>query len=82
MKALAEEIASKDTDFFRLGEISWDKFEDGFPNLFIKNVDDLRGQNCVFLASFLDHKELLAQLSGKNWLMRVFFSSKIKRFHW
>jgi hypothetical protein len=65
MKAVAEQMIELDPTRLRLGQMSWDKFEDGFPNLFIKDVDKLRGQNAVFLGSFLNQHELLAQLSGK-----------------
>lgn len=46
------------------GDISWDTFEDGFPNLMIKNVESFRGKDVIFLADFLDLKDLFAQLAG------------------
>ena len=73
---LAEDILKEHPMFLRKGEISWGKFEDGmlvtigtnlvlgFPNLFIQNVEQIRGRDVTFLASFLNHAELLANLSG------------------
>ena len=49
-----------------LGSIKWDRFEDGFPNLFICNVEDLRGRDVIFLADFLHHGSLFDQLSGNR----------------
>jgi len=43
---LAEEIVTCDSsakDFVALGKIQWKKFEDGFPNLMINNVENVRG---------------------------------------
>jgi len=60
---LAEEIRNISPNNFKKGEISWAKFEDGFPNLFIKDIEAVRGRDCVILASFLDPKEMLSQLS-------------------
>lgn len=34
----------------------------GFPNLMIQNVEHIRGRDVIFLASFLNHSELLAQV--------------------
>jgi hypothetical protein len=46
------------------GNIQWKTFEDGFPNLMIDNVENVRGRDVVFLADFLNHAEMFAQLSG------------------
>lgn len=72
--SLTEEIIKERPDLIKRGEISWDKFEDGkqeerfltlgFPNLFIKDVELIRGRDVVFVASLLQHDELLAQISG------------------
>jgi len=61
--SLAQQIAEQRPAFIKRGEISWGKFEDGFPNLFIKNIESIRGRDVMFLASFLNHHELLAQIS-------------------
>jgi len=61
--ALADSILKENPKFIRKGDISWGKFEDGFPNLFIKNVESIRGRDVIFLTSFLNHLELLSQIS-------------------
>jgi len=60
---LADQICELYPKHVKKGVISWGKFEDGFPNLFIKNVESVRGRDVAFLASFLNHAQLLAQLS-------------------
>eukprot|EP01087_Luapelamoeba_hula_P011695 TRINITY_DN3213_c0_g1_i2.p1 TRINITY_DN3213_c0_g1~~TRINITY_DN3213_c0_g1_i2.p1 ORF type:complete len:306 (-),score=29.08 TRINITY_DN3213_c0_g1_i2:100-1017(-) len=49
--------------FIRFGHISWQTFEDGFPNVFINNVDSIRGVNVIFMVSLLNQQTLLAKLS-------------------
>jgi hypothetical protein len=51
-------------DDMAAGNIQWKSFEDGFPNLMIENVENVRGRDIVFLADFLNHVEMFAQLSG------------------
>lgn len=65
MKSVAEEMLSKEdvSEYISLGSINWDTFEDGFPNIFINHVEMIRGRDVVFLASFLKHDLLLAQLA-------------------
>uniref|UniRef100_A0A0G4HPE7 Ribose-phosphate pyrophosphokinase N-terminal domain-containing protein n=1 Tax=Chromera velia CCMP2878 TaxID=1169474 RepID=A0A0G4HPE7_9ALVE len=54
---LAAEIVKRDPETFLLGKITWDKFEDGFPNFTIHRWStDLRNRHVVFLASFLLEK--------------------------
>jgi len=60
---LAADVIKENPKFIHKGEISWGKFEDGFPNLFIQNVEQCRGRDVIFMASFLNHMELLSQLS-------------------
>jgi hypothetical protein len=79
--SVADDILKEFPKFMKKGEISWGKFEDGklqfpafvivlgFPNLFIKNVESIRLRDVVFVASFLDHVELLSQLSGTHSLL-------------
>lgn len=38
-------------------------FDDGFPNLFIKNAHDIRGQHVAFLGSFSSPSVIFEQLS-------------------
>jgi hypothetical protein len=35
-----------------LGSITWKKFPDGFPNIFVHDVESIKGCHVVFLASF------------------------------
>lgn len=44
-------------------DISWAEFEDGFPNLLINNVEKIHGRDVVFLADFLNLRELFTQIS-------------------
>lgn len=41
----------------------------GFPNLFIQNVEQIRGRDVVFVVSFLNHDALLANLSGQDYVV-------------
>lgn len=63
MEAMAKALVDRYSGGMRLGEISWKTFEDGFPNIMIESIADVRGNNVVFLASWLDHNDLLPQLS-------------------
>eukprot|EP00126_Sphaerothecum_destruens_P015864 Sdes_comp9933_c0_seq1m1481 len=45
-------------DYFR-----WEKFSDGFPNLFIDNVQELAGRDVIFIASFHSPELIFEQLS-------------------
>ncbi len=45
------------------GEISWQNFRDGFPDLRIHNAGRLRNRNVVFLASFDEPADIFRQLS-------------------
>lgn len=49
-------------EYVKPGEISWKRFEDGFPNLFIEDVNQIRGKHVAFIVGFLDHQMLLSQL--------------------
>lgn len=76
----AEELRKEQTDlgesptYIEHGAITWGKFEviecvhvickDGMPNLFIQNVESIRGRDVVFLVSFLNPHELLSQFAG------------------
>ena len=49
-RTLAKEIMSLpgSSDFIAMGKIEWKKFEDGFPNLMINDVENIRGM-CLFV---------------------------------
>jgi hypothetical protein len=69
---LAQSIVNEDPKLFVKGSISWGKFEDGFPNIFIEGVKSIVGKHVIFVVSFLNHMELLSQLSG-NFLIYLYF---------
>lgn len=50
-------------------------FADGFPNLFINNAQDIRGQHVAFLASFSSPAVIFEQLSVIFALPRLFVAS-------
>ncbi|KAG9149959.1 hypothetical protein Leryth_010022 [Lithospermum erythrorhizon] len=50
-------------------------FADGFPNLFINNAHDIRGQHVAFLASFSSPAVIFEQLSVIFALPRLFVAS-------
>jgi len=76
-KTLANEIGEPDSELIKLGEITWGKFEDGMPNLFIHNVESIRGRDVVFLVSFLNPNEFLSQFSVLYSLPRYLVRSLI-----
>ncbi|KAA0034283.1 ribose-phosphate pyrophosphokinase 4-like [Cucumis melo var. makuwa] len=73
-KTLAEKIADE-SDGIDLRSISWRKFEDGFPNIFIPNAQGIRGQHVAFLASFSSPSVIFEQLSVIYALPKLFVSS-------
>lgn len=62
MTDLAQRVAAA-SPAIELGEVDWRRFEDGFPNLLIKNVETLRGRHVAFLAAFDSPATVLEQLS-------------------
>ncbi|KAL2484508.1 Ribose-phosphate pyrophosphokinase 3 [Abeliophyllum distichum] len=74
MKDIAERIAAE-SDAIELRSITWRKFEDGFPNLFISNAHGIRGQHVAFLASFSSPGVIFEQLSVIYALPKLFVSS-------
>ncbi|CAN1351814.1 Ribose-phosphate pyrophosphokinase 4 [Linum perenne] len=50
-------------------------FQDGFPNLYINNAHDIRGQHVAFLASFSSPSVIFEQLSVIYALPRLFVAS-------
>lgn len=55
--------------------ILYRSFDDGFPNLFIKNAHDIRGQHVAFLASFSSTAVIFEQLSVIYALPMLFVAS-------
>jgi ribose-phosphate pyrophosphokinase len=52
MKTIAEQIAKLYPTKIQLGEIRWNRFADGFPDLFIEKSSEIKWYHVVFLASF------------------------------
>ncbi|XP_068335029.1 ribose-phosphate pyrophosphokinase 4-like [Pyrus communis] len=71
---LARQVASQ-SDHIILQTIKWRNFDDGFPNIFINNAQDLRGQHVAFLASFSSQGVIFEQLSVIYALPRLFVAS-------
>ncbi|KMT02277.1 hypothetical protein BVRB_9g205950 [Beta vulgaris subsp. vulgaris] len=74
----AEELARKvaaQSPLITLQSINWRSFDDGFPNLFINNAQDIRGQHVAFLASFSLPEVIFEQLSVIFALPRLFVAS-------
>lgn len=46
-----------------LGMIGWKKFQDGYPKLFVHDVESLRGRDVAFLASFDTPADIFSQLA-------------------
>jgi ribose-phosphate pyrophosphokinase len=63
MTALAERIAAACPDIHP-GRIRWDRFDDGFPDLLIENIEVIRHHDLAFLASFESPGEIFPQLSA------------------
>ena len=76
MKSLADAIASQPSSLdIRTREISWKKFPDGFPNLFVEGAEDIRGKHVAFLASFNNPETIFEQISVIYSLPKMFIAS-------
>ena len=71
---LARDIAQASARV-ELGEVQWNRFEDGFPNLFVKNALTIRNRHVGFLASFHSTEAIFEQISLIYALPRLFVSS-------
>ncbi|KNA07446.1 hypothetical protein SOVF_171870 [Spinacia oleracea] len=74
----AEELArlvAAQSPLITLQSINWRSFDDGFPNLFINNAQDIRGQHVAFLAAFSSPAVIFEQLSVIFALPRLFVAS-------
>lgn len=58
MAEVAGRVALHAPGCVQLGHISWERFPDGFPNLFIQDAARVRGRRCAFLAD-LHHPEAI-----------------------
>ena len=76
MKSLADAIASQPSSLdIRTREISWKKFPDGFPNLFVEGAEDISGKHVAFLASFNNPETIFEQISVIYSLPKLFIAS-------
>ena len=74
MEELARKVAHANSNI-ELGSIDWDRFADGFPDLFVKNAKLLRNANVCFMASFHSPSVIFEQLSVCYSLPRLFVKS-------
>lgn len=63
MTDLAKRICSKNPGI-TLGNIKWERFEDGFPNIYIEKQRAIRRANVAFLASFDEPGDIFEQMSA------------------
>lgn len=64
MHILAGHIIEEQKGKSSLANLSWGSFPDGFPDLFIQDVDSIRGKRTVFLADFHTPADIFQQLSA------------------
>lgn len=72
---LARRIAAQEGFDIELAHISWDKFQDGFPNLFVRDAPRMRDRHVAFLASFHSPGVIFEQLSIIYALPKMFVAS-------
>jgi len=53
----------------------WKTFEDGFPNIMISDVNNIRSRHCVLLLDFLNLEKIFAQLSVSYAIPRYYSRS-------
>ena len=76
MKDLAKAIAAQPSHLdIQTREISWKKFPDGFPNLFVEGAESIRGKHVAFLASFNNPETIFEQISVIYSLPKMFIAS-------
>lgn len=64
MKQLAEEIRScSKQHLIELGDIEWKVFADSWPNIFIRNSDQIHNSHVLFLASLHNPQTIFEQIS-------------------
>jgi len=76
MAELAASIAQQQSSLkIELGEISWKRFPDGFPNVFVEGAETIRGKHVAFLASFNNPETIFEQISVIYSLPKMFIAS-------
>ncbi|KAI8110552.1 hypothetical protein M9435_002226 [Picochlorum sp. BPE23] len=74
-EGLAKRIAAVSGGNVELAEISWKRFADGFPNLYVRDAIRIRNRHVAFLASFRDPEVIFEQMSIIYQLPRLFVGS-------
>jgi len=75
-KDLAQSILDlPSAHYISKGDIAWQKFDDGFPNLMIKEVQTIRFKNCIVLLDFFNIEKIFAQLAVVYALPRYYIRS-------
>ncbi|GAB4818339.1 hypothetical protein N2152v2_005385 [Parachlorella kessleri] len=72
---LATRIREMSGGSVELAEITWKRFADGFPNLFVKDAIRIRNRHVAFLASFHNPGVIFEQISIIYQLPRLFVGS-------
>ena len=62
-----------------LGSITWKKFPDGFPNIFVHDVESIKGCHVVFLASFSQVSRACQRVAAAVQCVCVLARAKCKR---
>ncbi|MEW5297500.1 MAG: hypothetical protein WDW36_000706 [Sanguina aurantia] len=75
LESLARGVAAAAPDRIALGDVSWRRFPDAFPNLAVRDAPRLRDRHVVFLASFEDPGTIFEQLSLMYSLPLMFIAS-------
>eukprot|EP00227_Mantoniella_beaufortii_P016494 CAMPEP_0197579674 /NCGR_PEP_ID=MMETSP1326-20131121/3630_1 /TAXON_ID=1155430 /ORGANISM="Genus nov. species nov., Strain RCC2288" /LENGTH=177 /DNA_ID=CAMNT_0043143211 /DNA_START=76 /DNA_END=606 /DNA_ORIENTATION=+ len=77
MKDLAHAVAAhaQGDMTITLGDISWKRFPDGFPNVFVEGAESIRGKHVAFLASFNNPETIFEQISVIYSLPKMFIAS-------
>jgi len=73
VSALADEVSTLSS--VPLGRIEWGTFADGWPNLFIHDVEAIRQQEITFLASFQSPSSVVEQFAVIEAIPRYFAAS-------
>ncbi|KAL4529535.1 hypothetical protein Ndes2526B_g04343 [Nannochloris sp. 'desiccata'] len=74
-EGLARRIADVSNGNVELAEITWKRFADGFPNLYVRDAIRIRNRHVAFLASFHDPGVIFEQISIIYQLPRLFVGS-------
>lgn len=76
MEELAKQMVASQPYQFRLGHVKWDKFPDGYPNIFF-DATSLENRDVIYLGSLYDIGTVMQQYS----LVAVLPRQHIRSFH-